>query len=114
MPPSRRPDDLLPLTPAVFHVLMCLAEGDRHGYRIMKDVAARTGGRVELGTGTLYGIVKRLLDDGLIVEVRGGERRRSYRLTSFGRDVARAEAARLDDVVSVARTSGLLPRRGRA
>jgi DNA-binding PadR family transcriptional regulator len=101
----------------MFHVMMCLAEGDRHGYRIMKDVAARTGGRVELSTGTLYGIVKRLLDDGLVTEVRGGDgRRRSYRLTAFGRDVARAEAVRLDEVVGAARASGLLPapRKGRA
>jgi DNA-binding PadR family transcriptional regulator len=101
----------------MFHVMMCLAEGDRHGYRIMKDVATRTDGRVALSTGTLYGIIKRLLDDGLVTEVRGGgDRRRSYRLTAFGRDVARAEAARLDEIVDAARASGLLPaaRRGRA
>lgn len=114
--PTRDPNDLLPLTPAMFHVLMCLAEGDRHGYRIMKDVQARTDGRVELSTGTLYGIVRRLLADGLVREVRAGDdRRRSYRLTTFGRAVARAEASRLRDIVDAAQSSGLLPatRKGR-
>ena len=114
MPPPRRATDLLPLTPAMFHVLMCLAEGDRHGYRILKEVAERTGDAVRLSTGTLYGIIKRLLDDGMVVEVESGDdRRRAYRLTAFGRDVARAEAARLDDVVTAARASRLLPARGR-
>ena len=101
----------------MFHVLMCLAEGDRHGYRIMKDVAARTDKRVTLSTGTLYGIIKRLLDDGLVTEVAtASDRRRAYRLTAFGRAVARAEAARLDDMVAAARHTGLLPvaKRGRS
>ena len=113
----RAPESVLPLSPSMFHVLMCLAEGDRHGYRILKDVAARTGGRVELSTGTLYGIIKRLLDEGLVTEVRSGsERRRAYRLTSFGTAVARAEAARLDEMVAAARATGLLSavRKGRA
>jgi len=114
---ARDPDDLLPLTPAMFHVLMCLADGDCHGYRILREVPARTGGRVELSTGTLYGIIKRLLDDGLVTEVpAGSERRRAYRLTAFGRAVAKAEAARLSEMVAAARQSGLLPaaRKGRA
>ena len=108
---------MLPLSPAMFHVLMCLAEGDRHGYRIMKEVAARTDRRVELSTGTLYGIIKRLLDEGLVTEVRSGDdRRRAYRLTALGTAVARAEAARLDEMVAAARATGLLPagRKGRA
>lgn len=110
MPPTRSPDAWLPLTPAMFHVLMCLAEGDRHGYRILKDVAERTGGRVELSTGTLYGIVKRLLDEGLAAEVASGnERRRAYRLTRLGREVARAEARRLEALVTDARAVRLLP-----
>jgi DNA-binding PadR family transcriptional regulator len=109
---ARPPEDLLPLTPAMFHVLMCLADGDRHGYRILKEVAQRTAGRVELSTGTLYGIIKRLLDDGLAIEVASGhERRRAYRLTEFGRLVARAEAERLEELVSRARASRLLPPR---
>jgi DNA-binding PadR family transcriptional regulator len=111
---TRSPDDLLPLTPAMFHVLLCLAEGDRHGYRILKVVAERTAGRVVLSTGTLYGIIKRLIDDGLAVEVAAdGDRRRAYRLTPFGRRVAAAEAARLEALVAGARETGLLPARGR-
>lgn len=107
---ARDPESLLPLTPAMFHVLLCLAEGERHGYRIMKDVALRTEGRVTLSTGTLYGIIKRLQDDGLAAEVLPGERRRSYQLTPFGRLVAEAEARRLDALVSGARATGLLAR----
>jgi DNA-binding PadR family transcriptional regulator len=107
---DRRPETMLPLTPAMFHVLICLAEGPRHGYRILKDVAERTNGRIELSTGTLYGIIKRLLDDGLAVEVASGhERRREYRLTGLGRLVARAEAKRLEDLVASARLARLLP-----
>jgi DNA-binding PadR family transcriptional regulator len=114
MPSARRAIDLLPLTPATFHVLMCLASGDRHGYRILKEVEERTAGAVRLSTGTLYGVIKRLLDDGVVVEVESGDdRRRAYRLTAFGRDVARAEATRLDDLVTSARASRLLPARGR-
>lgn len=115
MSATRDPNALLPLTPAMFHVLLCLAQGDRHGYRILKEVEERTEGRVRLSTGTLYPIVKRLLDEGLAAEIRqSDERRRLYRLTSFGRQVATAEAERLDAMVSGARSSGLLPGRGRA
>jgi DNA-binding PadR family transcriptional regulator len=112
---KRDPAAALPLTPAVFHVLLTLAEGDQHGYAIMKAVAARTDGAVRLSTGTLYGMVKRLLADGIIVESRqrpaavdDDERRRYYRLTEFGRQVARAEAERLADLVAAARAMRLL------
>jgi DNA-binding PadR family transcriptional regulator len=99
----------LPLTPALFHVLLSLADGQKHGYAILKEVAARTGGQVELSTGTLYGIIKRLLADGLIRESALGstEHRRAYRLTPFGRKVALAEAERLRDLVAVAHAKRL-------
>jgi DNA-binding PadR family transcriptional regulator len=108
--PARDPASLLPLTPALFHVLLALVDGEKHGYAILKDVAERTGGQVQLGTGTLYGIVKRLLADGLIRESAAGstERRRAYRLTAFGRKVALAEAERLRDMVNLAPLQRLL------
>jgi DNA-binding PadR family transcriptional regulator len=114
--PARRASNHLPMSEAMFHVLVALADGDKHGYSIMKDVAERTGGSVQLGTGTLYGIVKRLLADGLIVETRrastgeGERRRRAYTLTAFGREVARAEAARLNRLVAAARAASLITR----
>ena len=114
--PPRDPADHLPMSEAMFHVLVALADGDRHGYSIMKDVAERTRGAVQLSTGTLYGIVKRLLADGLIVEARRGHaaegerRRRAYTLTAFGREVARAEAARLQRLVVAAKAASLLGR----
>jgi DNA-binding PadR family transcriptional regulator len=108
---KRDPESLLPLTAAMFHVLVALADGEIHGYAIMKDVEELTGGAVRLSTGTLYGIIKRLLGDGLIRESGGtskdDERRRSYALTAFGRDVARAEAARLDHTLALARKKAL-------
>jgi DNA-binding PadR family transcriptional regulator len=117
---GRDPHALLPLTPAMFHVLVALADEPRHGYAIIKDVAARTGGAVALGTGTLYGIVKRLLAEGLAVESRtrpaagsDDQRRKYYRLTAFGRQVAAAETARLEAMVRAARATGTL-RKGRA
>ncbi len=104
-----------PLTPAMFHVLLALAGEDRHGYAILKEVEFRTGGKVHLSTGTLYGIIKRLLADGLIAELRArpsdpedDERRRYYRLTPFGRQVAAAEAQRMDEVLAIARANHLL------
>jgi DNA-binding PadR family transcriptional regulator len=104
-----------PLTPAMFHVLLALAGDDLHGYAILKEVDLRTGGEVKLSTGTLYGIIKRLLNDGLIVELRqrpaaaeDDERRRYYRLTPKGREVAAAEAERLEKVVALARSRHLL------
>ena len=108
---KRDPQALLPLTPAMFYVLVALADGQTHGYAILKDVEELTGGSVRLSTGTLYGIIKRLLGDGLIREsglsAKGDERRRSYELTAFGRDVARAEAARLEQTLAIARRKAL-------
>jgi DNA-binding PadR family transcriptional regulator len=105
-----------PLPPAVFQILVALADQDRHGYAIMQDVAARTDGRMKLSPGTLYGSIKRMLDDGLIVELderpeHDDERRRYYRLTRVGRDVAQAEADRLTTLLRQARALGLTPRR---
>ena len=105
-----------PLTPAMFHVLLALAGDDLHGYAILKEVELRTGGEVRLSTGTLYGIIKRLLNEGLIIERRerpsahDDERRRYYRLTPQGRQVAAAEAERLEKVVALARSRHLLKR----
>jgi DNA-binding PadR family transcriptional regulator len=113
---KRDPASYLPLTPAAFHVLLALADGAKHGYLILKEVEERTGGDVRLSTGTLYGLVKRFLDDELIVELPaeddGQERRRPYKLTAFGRQVARAEAVRLEQMVSAARGVRLLPDKG--
>lgn len=109
---KRDPAPFLPLTPAAFHVLLTLADGPRHGYQILKDVEERTDGEVVLSTGTLYGLIKRFLDDELIVEMRPSpgddERRRTYKLTTLGRDVAEAEAARLERLVRAARGANLL------
>ncbi len=113
---ARDPRDLLPLTPAVLHVLLSLADEERHGYGIMREVEARTGGETRLGPGTLYGSIKRMLADGLIAEsderpdpALVDQRRRYYRITDFGRRVAGAEAQRLQDLVNAARARGLLP-----
>src|SRR5258708_9971819 len=98
----RDPALLLRLTPALFHVLLSLSDADRHGYAILKEVTERTNGGVTLSTGTLYGLIKRALSEGLIVESRrrpradDDERRRYYRLTEFRRQVVPAEAPRLD------------------
>jgi DNA-binding PadR family transcriptional regulator len=109
---------LLPLPQAVFQILVALADQDRHGYAIMQDVAARTDGSLKLSPGTLYGSIKRMLDDGLIVEVSArpsrtddDERRRYYRITPFGRDLAQAEADRLTVLLRQARAVGLTPKR---
>jgi DNA-binding PadR family transcriptional regulator len=109
-------DALLPLPPATLHILLALAEDDRHGYGIIQDVAARTGGELKLSAGTLYRSIQRMLEQGLIVEVRerpapelDDERRRYYRITSFGTVVARAEARRLTQLVKLARACGLAP-----
>jgi DNA-binding PadR family transcriptional regulator len=107
---GRNPGAVLPLTPALFHVLLSLADGEKHGYAILKEVEQRTGGDVLLSTGTLYGIVKRLLADGLIRQSAAGsdDRRTAYRLTAFGRKVALAEAERLQSLVEAAREKKLL------
>jgi DNA-binding PadR family transcriptional regulator len=113
-----RPESLLPLPPPVFHILMAVADEDRHGYAIIQEVRARTGGEVRLGPGTLYRSIQRMLDDDLIVEVAerpapelDDERRRYYRITTFGRAVARAEANRLQELVRLARASGFTTRK---
>jgi DNA-binding PadR family transcriptional regulator len=106
---------LLPLPPAVLHILITLGEGAKHGYAVMQEVADRTGGEVRMSPGTLYGSIRKMLEDGLIEESfhRGGddERRRYYRLTRFGRAVAAAEAERLAALLHHARLNGLVPRR---
>ena len=112
---ERNPSDLLPLTPATFHVLLALAGGDQHGYGIMRDVKVATDGQMQLGPGTLYTAIKRLRKEGLIEESDerpdprlDDERRRYYRLTDFGMRVAQAESQRLAHVVNVAREKNLL------
>ena len=105
---KRDPLPLLPLSPAMFHVLVALADGQAHGYAILKEVERLTGGEVRLSTGTLYGIIKRLLAEGLVREQRVDDpRRRAYQLTAFGREVARAEAARLEQTLAIARRKAL-------
>ena len=113
-PPN--PQQFIPLTPAVFNILLALSEDDKHGYAILQSIAQRTGGQVRMGTGTLYGIIKRLLADGWIEEIDerpdpslDDERRRYYRLTRLGAQVASAEAERMAQLVKVARQQGLLP-----
>ena len=108
---------VLPLPEAALHILMALAEDDRHGYAIIQDVAGRTRGEVRLGPGTLYRSIHRMLEQGLIEETRerpapelDDERRRYYRITPFGRAAARAEARRLAGLVRLARASGLAPK----
>jgi DNA-binding PadR family transcriptional regulator len=115
---SPTPESLLPLPPAAFHILMSLAAGDRHGYAIIQDVAARTADQLRLGAGTLYRSLQRMLEQGLIIESGDrpaadldDERRRYYRITAFGEKVARAEARRLTDLVRLARRSGFAPER---
>ena len=110
---DRAADSLLPLAPAVVHILMALADDDRHGYGIIQEVLSRTDGDVRLSPGTLYRSIQRMLDDDLIVEINerpapelDDERRRYYRVTAFGRAVARAEANRLHELVRLARASG--------
>jgi DNA-binding PadR family transcriptional regulator len=113
-----RPESLLPLPPAAFHILMAVADEDRHGYAIIQEVARRTAGEVRLSAGTLYRSIQRMLEQGLIEETserpvpeEDDERRRYYRLTDFGSEVARAEARRLADLVRLARASGFVPKR---
>ena len=111
-----KPDSFLPLPAAVFQILIALADRDRHGYSIMQDVAARTGGKVQLSAGTLYSSIRRMLEQGLIEELAESpdpastdERRRYYRLTRFGKKVAAAEVNRLNTLLQQARATGLVP-----
>jgi DNA-binding PadR family transcriptional regulator len=115
---ERDPEELLPLTPAMFHILLALADSERHGYDIMREVDERTEGKVRLGPGTLYGSIKRMLNDGLVEELDerpdpelDDERRRYYRLTDFGYRLAVAEAQRLARLVKTARIKKLLSAR---
>jgi DNA-binding PadR family transcriptional regulator len=112
------PEALMPLPSAAYHILVSLADADRHGYAIIQDVTARTDGEVKLGPGTLYRSIQRMLEQDLIVETdtrpapdADDERRRYYRITPFGRQVARAEAERLSALVALARATGLLSRK---
>ncbi|HEY2746165.1 MAG TPA: helix-turn-helix transcriptional regulator [Polyangia bacterium] len=109
----------LPLQPVTFHILLALAEGDRHGYAIIQQVLAATGGQLRIPAGSLYRSIQRMLERDLIAEVRtrpavgeDDERRRYYRITLFGRLVAQAETHRLANLVRLARASGLVTSKG--
>ena len=108
-------DQLLPLPPATFHILLALIDEERHGYAVIQDVEARTQGELRLSAGTLYRSIARMVEQGLIVEVArrrpvdDDQRRRYYRLTPFGITVARAEMRRLSELVRLARARGLKP-----
>jgi len=113
--PASDPESALPLTPATFHILLALVDEERHGYAIMQEVAERTEGSMKLGPGTLYGSLKRLLEQGMVEEsdqradpALDDERRRYYRITKYGLAVARAEARRLEAMVRTARRKKLL------
>ena len=113
------PDDLqhlFPLTPAVFFILFALAEGEKHGYAVMQQVAVLSDGKFRMGPGTLYTTVQRLLELSLIEETatEAGGRRRYYRLTRLGQSALAAELERLDAAVTSARSLGLLPHGGRS
>ena len=104
------PVDFLPLTPAIAHILLALADQDRHGYAIMQEVERLTDGAAKMGPGTLYGTIKRMLAAGLVEEAEerpdpdlDDERRRYYRATALGRDVLAAETARMHALVTAAR-----------
>lgn len=119
MTPDPHPRDLLPLTVPVYYTLLALADGDRHGYAIITEVEARTGGAVRLRTGTLYTAIRRMLEQGLLRESDerpdpeiDDERRRYYRITSFGREVLGHEAARLEQMVALARDKKVFADRG--
>ncbi len=114
---KRDPHDLLPLTPGMFHVLIALADGEKHGYAIIKEVVRRTDGAIRLSAGTLYTLIRRFVQEGVIAESDerpdpslDDERRRYYRITEFGRDLARAEASRMESTLSMARAKNLIPK----
>lgn len=115
MPAPAVVNAFLPLPPATFHILIALIREDRHGYAVMQEVEERTDGEVRLSAGTLYRSIQRMLEQGLIRETRNrpmpehdDERRRYYRITELGKDVARAEARRMTDLVRMARAQGLM------
>jgi len=108
---------ILPLQPTSFHILLSLADEDRHGYAVIQDIARRTNGEIKLSAGTLYRSIQRLQEQGLIVETRtrpapeeDDERRRYYRITSLGKAAAQAEVRRLHDLLKIARACGVMPR----
>lgn len=112
---SREPEEMLPLTPAVLHIMLALLDGERHGYGIMQEIAQRTGGKMRMGPGTLYGSLKRMIEDGLIEESGerpdpglDDERRRYYRLTAFGQRVIHAEIRRLEQIIQFAHAKQLV------
>src|SRR5262245_16182507 len=118
MQDDETPDALLPLPPVTLHILVALADDDRHGYAIIQDIAARTGGELKLSAGTLYRSIQRMLEQGLLVETDerpapefDDERRRYYRITPFGTAVAKSEARRLAQMLKMARARGLAPER---
>lgn len=118
---SPDPEDFLPLTPSMLHILLALGDGPLHGYGIVKATQERTGGRSYLGPGNLYGSIKKMLDGGLIAAAGPGDeaadgagaRRKRYRLTDLGRRVAALESARLASLVRWARANDLLAKEGR-
>ena len=121
MEKSPSPQNLLPLTAPVFHILLALADEERHGYGIMQDVARQTDDALQLGPGTLYGCLKRMLAARLVEESDerpdpelDDQRRRYYRMTPFGRQVVQAEAKRLSDAVMAAQSKFVLDARGKA
>ena len=112
---TMQPQDMLPLTPTVFHILLALADSERHGYSIMQEVARITDGAIQMGPGTLYGTIKRMVEACLIEETderpdpeMDDERRRYYRMTDFGERVVQAEVARLTALLNVARSKRLM------
>jgi DNA-binding PadR family transcriptional regulator len=110
------PTDLTPLSPAFFHILLSLGEGERHGYALKREISLRTGGKLKLGPGVLYGSINKMVELGLIEESEArpdahldDERRRYYRITSYGRKVAQAEAARMRELVQLAKAKFGVP-----
>ena len=115
-PKTRRTDDQLPLSPPVFYILLAVADQERHGYAIMQEVERRTDGKVRLLPGSLYSTIKRMLSASLVEECEGSlpaaaddERRRYYRITKLGREVAAAEADRMATLIQLARDKRLHP-----
>jgi DNA-binding PadR family transcriptional regulator len=111
-----RIDSLLPLSPTIFHMLLALGEGERHGYALKREILQRTGGKLNLGSGALYGSINKMLEQGLIEESEerpdahlDDERRRYYRITPLGKRVAQAEAMRMRQLVQLAEARLGLP-----